>query len=245
MVHSEVDSFVTKFKHLCHAGFRATLTIEAVNWEASVVLKSFLGALHAPGHHGQPPRRRGPAYQRRQERRQAAKAAAGQDPSLAVKVSDAPPSDDVNSADEAGATSEHSEATTADDEEANSSAISVTEKSAEKAEKNFSCLICDFTSNWENGLHIHMARKHNNIQQVDGNATFDSEESDDDKKYSGTHSYWKTGRLGTIFQSFLDANEIIENSNLEVEIKMKEKEKILEARKFAFKKDFRDFPPWN
>ena len=52
-------------------------------------------------------------------------------------------------------------------------------------------------------------------------------------------------RLGTIFQSFLDANEIIENSNLEAEIKMKEKEKILEARKFAFGKDFRDFPPWN
>ena len=89
MVHSEVDSFVTKFKHLCHAGFRATLTIEAVNGEASVVLKSFLGALHAPGHHGQ-------------------------DPSLAVKVSNAPPSDDVHSADEAGATSEHSEATIAD-----------------------------------------------------------------------------------------------------------------------------------
>ena len=240
MAHNEVDSFVTKFKHLCHAGFRATLTIEAADGEASVVLKSCLGALQAPGHHGQPPRRRGPAYQRRQGRRQAAKAAAGQDPSLAVKVSDAPPSDDVNPADEAGATSENREATAADDEEG-----SVAEKSAEKAEKDFSCLICDFTSNWKNGLHIHMARKHNNIAQVDGSNTFDNEESDDDKKYSGTHFYWKTGRLGTIFQSFLDANEIIENSNLEAEIKMKEKEKILEARKFAFGKDFRDFPPWN
>ena len=188
MANSEIDSFVTKFKYLCHDGFRAS---------ASAVLQSCLGPLHSPHvprHHGQPPRRRGPAYQRRQGRRQAAKAAAGQDPSLAVKVSDAPPSDDVNPADEAGATSENREATAADDEEA-----SVAEKSAEKAEKDFSCLICDFTSNWKNGLHIHMARKHNNIAQVDGNNTFDNDESDDDKKYSGTHYYWKIGNHFPIF----------------------------------------------
>ena len=44
---------------------------------------------------------------------------------------------------------------------------------------------------------------------------------------------------------FLDANERVENSNLESEMKTEEKEKILEARKLAFGNYFRNFPPWN
>ena len=99
MAHSEVDSFVTKFKNLCHAGIRTTLTIEAVNGEASVVLKSCLGPIpsfHVPRHHCQPSCHRGPAYERHQERRQAAKAAAGQAPSPSVEVRDAAPSDEFH-----------------------------------------------------------------------------------------------------------------------------------------------------
>ena len=30
----------------------------------------------------------------------------------------------------------------------------------------------------------------------------------EDKKYSGTDNYWKKGNLGTIFQTFLEANDI-------------------------------------
>ena len=71
-----------------------------------------------------------------------------------------------------------------------------------------------------------------------------SEDNDDNDKYIGTHNYWKTGRLTTIFQSFLDANDIIESSNLNSEMKIIEKETVLEARKLAFGKDFRHFPPW-
>jgi hypothetical protein len=52
--------------------------------------------------------------------------------------------------------------------------------------------------------------------------------------YSKTHQYWKAGILGTIFQLFLKANEIIEKGNLEEEAKCKEKENILQARKLAF-----------
>ena len=163
MANSEIDSFVTKFKYLCHAGFRASLTLEAVNGEASAVLQSCLGPLHSPHvprHHGQPPRHRGPAYERRQQRRQAAHAAAVQAPSLAVKARDAPPSDHSGPADEA------SEVATvvADESEA-----SVDEKTAANAEHEFKCLICDFTSNWGNGLQLHMTRKHNTIDQIDGN----------------------------------------------------------------------------
>ena len=60
----------------------------------------------------------------------------------------------------------------------------IDEKSGEKAEHAFKCLICDFTSNWENQLQIHMTRKPNTIEQIDGNSTFDSEEIDNDKKYN-------------------------------------------------------------
>ena len=80
---------------------------------------------------------------------------------------------------------------------------------------------------------------------VQPNQPFENEEIDDDGKYSGTNHYWKTGRLGTAFQCFLDANEIIETSNLETEVKNEEKEKVLEARKIGFGKYFRNFPPWD
>ena len=56
-----------------------------------------------------------------------------------------------------------------------------------------------FKRNWQNGLEMHMARKHCDIEQVDGNNTFD-----DDDKYTGPQHYWKTGRLGTVFQSSIE-----------------------------------------
>jgi hypothetical protein len=66
---------------------------------------------------------------------------------------------------------------------------------------DFSCFICDFESIWANGLKIHMAKKHENLEQVDGN-----EEIEDDYIYSETEHYWKTGKLGTIYQTYLDVN---------------------------------------
>ena len=78
MGNIEVESFVTKFRHLCHAGFNATLTFEAANGKASVFLKSELGVVKPPfpdhlRHHQSQPHR-GPTYWRRQERRKAAAA---------------------------------------------------------------------------------------------------------------------------------------------------------------------------
>ena len=87
-----------------------------------------------------------------------------------------------------------------------------------------------------------MTRKHSNIEQIDGNSS--ENEDFDDKKYLGTERYWKTGKLGTIFQDFLDANDIIERSDMSKEDKEKEYDKILEARKSAFGTHFKDYPPW-
>ena len=234
MAHYEIDSFVIKFKHLWCAGNKATLKIEAVDGQAFVILTAGLGhpPPHAPGPHvpGQPPRQhRGPAYLRRQERRKAAVKAADSLPSPIVEVEDvvdAAKADDTSEteAEKAGSSETSEEKTT----------------TAEKALVDFSCLICDFESNWANGLKIHMAKKHANLEQVDGNDTV-LEDIEDDY----TEHYWKTGKLGTIYQTYLDVNEIIKSSNLSEESKDDEIAKALEARKFAFGSHYQHVPPWN
>ena len=237
MAHCEVDSFVSKFKHLWHAGVKASLRIEAVNGQASVILSAGLGPIpppdHPHGHHGLPPRHhRGPAYHRRQERRRAAREAADQTPSVEEL-------DDVIPAAQAGDTS-----AVLIEQAVKSKESSEDEKMAEEAKNDFSCLICDFKSNWASGLQIHMTRKHGNIDQIDGNDTV-LDDPEEDQQYSNTSQYWKTGNLGTIFQIFLDVNSIIDGSNLSEESKVEEKAKALEARKCAFGSDFHHVPPWN
>ena len=120
-------------------------------------------------------------------------------------------------------------------------------KGAEQANENVECFICGFKSKWQNGLKIHMSKMHKNIEQMDGMAdTSELENVEKDDKYENTKHYWETGRLGTFYQFFIDANEVIENcSMLDAEDKKKEKMKILEARKSAFGKSFRNFPPWS
>ena len=61
-----------------------------------------------------------------------------------------------------------------------------------------------------------MTRKHSSVEQLDGNVTFDDDDMDED--------YKRTLEVGLVYQCFLDANQIIENSNLEEEVKELEKE---------------------
>ena len=68
---------------------------------------------------------------------------------------------------------------------------------------------------------------------------------DVDDKYVKTFHYWEKGRLSTVFQTFLDVLDVIENSDLTEESKELEKSKVLAARKKAFGKDFVLFPPWS
>ena len=236
MAHFQVDSFVTKFKHLCHAGFKATLTITSSDGEASVVLTAGLGPIpptqlqHDLRNHVQP-RPRGPAYQRRQARRQAARTA---EQASAEQAS--AECDDVQAAAEAAATVAAEEVVVEE----------TCEESAEQAKITFPCLICDFVSNWENGLQVHLTRMHSSMEQIDGNDSYVGDDLEkDDEKYSRTRHYWKTGRLGTGYQVFIDANDIIDNSDLTEESKNDEKEKILNARKTAFGPNFGFVPPWN
>ena len=77
---------------------------------------------------------------------------------------------------------------------------------------------------------IHKGKKHKDIEQLDG-LDASIKEDFEDTQYSNTEKYWKTGCLGTSFQSFLDANEMIEESSLDDIEKENERAAILAARK--------------
>ena len=90
---------------------------------------------------------------------------------------------------------------------------------------------------------VHKSRKHSTIVQLDGNAEVDG--TDRDEKYFNTEHFWKKGWLGISYQSFIEANEIIDSSDLSFEQKATEKTEILEARKRALGRSFHNFPPWS
>ena len=106
-------------------------------------------------------------------------------------------------------------------------------KEADQANENTECIICGFKSKWHNGLKIHMSKMHRNIEQMDGLAdTSELENDEKDDKYENTKHYWETGRLGTFYQFFIDANEVVENCSMfDEEDKKTEKMKNLESRK--------------
>ena len=75
--------------------------------------------------------------------------------------------------------------------------------------KMFSCEICDFSSKWENGLAIHMTKKHGNIEQLDGITDIET-----DEKYERTRYYWESGNIGIAYCNYIDVIDIIENCDL-------------------------------
>ena len=109
-----------------------------------------------------------------------------------------------------------------------------------KREGNFSCEFCEFKGLREIGLEIHMSRKHKNIEQLDGNVDFE----DDDQLFLSTERYWSTGILGSCYQTYLDALELLDESTLEENAKKVEKDKVLDARKEAFGDQYMYYPPW-
>ena len=240
MTHTEADSFVLKFKNLWHAGVKATLTFQSENGEAFVTLKAGLGSLPPPpnqaGHvhvHRGYGRHRSPSYFRRQDRRQAARAAA--------QLNVPPQAEQVCVAEnEANAAFENIE----EDVVAHESTESAMDNEAQEAEKRFECILCDFHSNWENGVKIHMSRKHGNIEQLDGNIDIEDENSIDEE-YERTEHYWEKGWLGRFYQTFLDVSKIIDECHdMPEDTKEAERKKVLEARKSALGECYHTYPPW-
>ena len=111
-----------------------------------------------------------------------------------------------------------------------------------EAVDKFPCHLCDFESNRPNGLVIHIGRKHNkknmssNIGQFDGNASIATIGTNDidDELFKRTEHYWKNGWLGISDRDFVDATNIIDESDLDEEDKKREKDALVCARKDAF-----------
>ena len=106
------------------------------------------------------------------------------------------------------------------------------EDKLEGSSVDFACTFCNFRSNWANGVKIHIGRKHVDMVQLDGNDSL-SEASEEDEKYLSVDNYLKTGWLGSAYQRFLDAMNIIDECSLQVDMKTDERGKVLEARKYA------------
>ena len=84
------------------------------------------------------------------------------------------------------------------------------------------------------------------MEQLDGSSSVcEDSEKEKDEKYSRTDHYWKEGRLGSGYQTFLDAIEVIEACDMSEKEKEVKKEKVLEARKLALGSSFKFSPPWD
>ena len=279
MASNEIDSFVTKFKHLWHAGYQASLKIKSEHGQAFVILETSLGYAPPPPppylHNGQFLRRnhRSPSYQRRQEKRQVlADAAAGNSAAQLPPQTEVPTpnveqcktdivakeaTDDVILAEEAFDNTVAEEAIDAivageateivADEETTEKIMQENQSKKPEAEQasEFKCFICEFTSKWENGLSVHMAKKHSRIEQLDGHVETEIEEEFDDEKYLNTEHYWKEGYLGAGFQTYIDALDLVDSTEFTEEEKNLEKAKILNARQEALGQNYKYFPPWS
>ena len=172
---------------------------------------------------------RSPAYKRRQERRRASRSAAEE--ATAVK-DEAEEAKTVNEEAEKQ-TFSNSEITDVAENVAVTSKITPSSRNIKENDGKFECKSCDFSSKWEFGLQVHVKCVHaENL----GAAM--------KEKYDNTSSYWKGGHLGTFYQRFLDANELVEGLGIPEQEQIIEK--ILEARKLGFNgNNWKNFPPWS
>ena len=236
MAVQDLDSFHFKFKNLLFADKNVTLTLKSEAGRVQVSLSADLGHVlpaeppHLPHLHC----RNGPSRQRRRARRAEERAR-----KEAENVN-------VNEAGRSEASGKGVNQPNDIEEEVVEEAVCFENSiSAERniLKRDFCCEFCDFKSNWQNGLSINMARKHSKLEQLDGNDSFN--EASEDEKYLSIKHYLKNGWLGSAYQTFIDAIEVIDSCNLQEDVKDVEKTKVLEARKCALGSNFRGLPPWN
>ena len=171
MFDKELENFLQKFHQLRRAGLTAHLDLDTFAGQAWVGLRVMLGPVQQKHQDHPKPKSRSPSYFRRQERRRAAKAASSSEQS----------SDIVNAA------------------EANTEQSSDASKEAVEASSEYACEICDFKSNKESGLNIHMSRKHPVLEQIDGNTEdfedFETEFDNEIEEYLSTGSFPESDSL--------------------------------------------------
>ena len=78
-----------------------------------------------------------------------------------------------------------------------------------------------------------MTRKHSRLEQLDGNDSLS--EASEDEKYSSIKHYLKNRWLGSAYQTFVDAIEVIDACDLQEVVRNIEKTEVLEF--FSFLRD--------
>ena len=105
------------------------------------------------------------------------------------------------------------------------------------------CQLCEFMTTRKTCLNMHISNTHKEIEQLDGRS------SDIEGIYA--ESYWEQDYLGTVYQTYLDAIQNIEYSELSTEEKQDEVERAKATRLNALLNDGRTMrhierlPPWN
>ena len=68
-----------------------------------------------------------------------------------------------------------------------------------------------------------------------------------DEKYENTEHYWRKGWLGRVYKTYIDANNILNEIEMDEKTRELEKKKILSARKLAYGDGdgYTCFPPWS
>ena len=93
----------------------------------------------------------------------------------------------------------------------------------------FSCDLCDFLTSRQTSLSIHLAKKHKEIEQVDG--------SNSEYEDNYAESYWERDYMGRNYKTYIDSLENIKTSNLSIEEKHTESERARRARMEAYLED--------
>ena len=233
MAAVEIDSFVTKFKHLCSLGIVASLNFESNDGEMTVSLNAKLGNLSNPMQFNYPVRRRSPAYERRQARRKAswpikseAEEASMEKASNLLNVTEKPVNDVSENASDKVA------------EKVALTELSVENKivSEENAKQTFVCDKCDFETSSSIRLKVHSKCLHSETTTSQLAKMLK-------EKYESTEHYWKTGRLGISYQSYVEALSVIDACLPRYE-QVVERDLLLEARKKQFGIEYSTYPPW-
>ena len=166
---ADIDLFVRNFKELWKSGRSAHLNLDTHAGEAWIGLRVRLGHPGQHHHRHEPERktRNSPSRQRRRLRRAAAREKVAEEAIYGTEVAE-------NAATDA-TTNEENACTTEVAEEVTDNVVEI--------ETEFPCDLCDFKSKWQNGISIHMARKHSKIEQLDGNNSVSEASEEDDEKW--------------------------------------------------------------
>ena len=253
MATVELESFVTKFKHLCSVGINASLNFQCNQGETTVTLQANIGHFGVPCSGKSNGRPKSPAYVRRQIRRKASREAEQVSEVTTNAKTEKSTADEVaesivfkNEAEKpvvkGVAEKPVIEDMDVDIKEKPADEVSCLDSSDQNStgeSQKFECEDCDFITCSAIKLKIHRKCAHAEMK----NSCRGLAENIIKEKYENSKFYWETGRVGISYQTYVEALYLIEACLPRYEQIIK-KDLLLETRKKQFGIDYSNYPPW-